>query len=42
MADNLTTTAGVIATDDEGGVHYQKVKLVDGTSGQTTAIVSPH
>lgn len=47
MADNLTTqsatlatipTATVIATDDVGGVHYQQVKLVDGTLNGTGAI----
>ena len=43
MADNVQITAGSgtpIGTDDEGGVHYQKVKLADGTSGQTTAIAA--
>jgi hypothetical protein len=43
MADNVAITAGTgtdIATDDEGAVHYQKIKLVDGTSGQTTAIAA--
>jgi hypothetical protein len=45
MADNVTTpTTGsgtatpVIATDDAAGVHYQKVKLIDGTADSTTAI----
>ena len=45
MADNVTlpttgtgTATPVVATDDEGGVHYQKVKLADGTSGSTAAI----
>ena len=46
MADNLTTTttvstvpdATVIATDDAGSAHYQKVKLVDGTADSTTVI----
>lgn len=49
MADNVTTqtatlatipTATAIATDDEAGVHYQKVKLADGTSGATTPIAA--
>lgn len=46
MADNLTTTTTVstvpggtvIATDDAGGVHYQMVKLVDGTLNGTDPI----
>lgn len=41
MADNLSITAGsgtTIATDDVGGVHYQKVKLVNGTADDATAI----
>jgi hypothetical protein len=41
MADNLAITAGVgtnIGTDDVGGVHFQKVKLVDGTADSSTAI----
>jgi len=46
MADNLTTTttvatvpaSTVIATDDAGSAHYQKVKLVDGTADSTTVI----
>lgn len=41
MADNLAITAGTgttIATEDEGGVHYQKIKLVSGESGSTEAI----
>jgi hypothetical protein len=36
MSDNVPITAGAgttIATEDEGGVHYQKVKLVAGASG---------
>lgn len=45
MTDNLTTqtaslatvpTASTIATDDVGGVHYQRMKLVDGTDGAST------
>lgn len=47
MADNLTTQSStpatvpsstVIATDDVAGVHYQRVKLVDGTLDGTSAI----
>jgi hypothetical protein len=43
MADNvLRTTVGsgdTFATDDAGGVHYQYIKLADGTLNSTTAIV---
>ena len=47
MADNLTTQSGTpatvpsattIATDDIAGIHYQRVKLVDGTLDGTGAI----
>lgn len=40
MADNLTlpATGSVAATDDIGGIHYQRMKLVDGTLDSTTAI----
>jgi hypothetical protein len=41
MADNVTITAGsgtTIATDDVSGVHYQRVKLMDGTSDGTDGI----
>ncbi len=41
MADNVAITAGsgtTIATDDISGVHYQRVKLVDGTLDGTGAI----
>lgn len=41
MADNVPITAGSgtnIATDDVSGVHYQRVKLVDGTLDSTAAI----
>ena len=45
MADNVTIPAqGVgdstpdVATDDVSGVHYQKVKLVDGTADSSTVI----
>lgn len=41
MADNVAITAGsgtTISTDDVGGVHYQEVKLIDGTADSTTPI----
>lgn len=41
MADNVAITAGAgttVATDDAGGVHFQRVKLVDGTLDGTDAI----
>lgn len=41
MADNVAITAGsgtTIATDDVGGTHFQRVKLVDGTLDGTGAI----
>lgn len=47
MADNLTTqsatpatvpSASVIATDDVSGVHFQRVKLVDGTLDSNVGI----
>ena len=42
MADNVTLNAGsggaVLATDDVASVHYQRVKLVDGTLEGTGAI----
>lgn len=41
MADNVPITAGsgtTIATDDVSAVHYQKVKLVDGTADSSAAI----
>lgn len=43
MADNTQLSAGtadgvVIATDDVSSVHYQRVKLVDGTLNSTDAI----
>lgn len=41
MADNVPITAGTgtdIATDDVSGVHYQRVKLVNGTLNATDAI----
>lgn len=41
MADNVAITAGSgtnIATDDVAGVHYQRVKLVNGTLDATDAI----
>lgn len=40
MADNVTLNAGsggdVIATEDIGGVEYQKVKIADGTAASTS------
>ncbi|MGQ0836337.1 MAG: hypothetical protein ACT4O5_15735 [Gammaproteobacteria bacterium] len=42
MVDNVVTNAGAggatIASDDVAGVHYQRVKLVDGTADSTAAI----
>ena len=47
MADNLTTqsatpatvpSSSVIATDEVSGVHFQRVKLVDGTADSNVAI----
>jgi hypothetical protein len=41
VADNVSITAGtgtVVATDQVGTDHYQKVKLVDGTADSSTAI----
>jgi hypothetical protein len=41
MADNIAITAGsgtTIATDDVSGVHYQRVKLVNGTLDANDAI----
>lgn len=41
MADNVPITPGAgatIATDDVGGAHFQRVKLVDGTLDSTAAI----
>lgn len=41
MADNVAITAGSgtsIATDDVSGVHFQRIKLVDGTLEGTTGI----
>jgi len=42
MADNLGYDPGSsvnIATDDVSGVHYQRMKIVDGTAEGTTALV---
>lgn len=39
MADNVAVTAGSgtsVATDDVSGVHYQRVKLTDGTADSST------
>ena len=41
MTDNITITQGSgtnVATDDVSGVHYQRVKLVDGTLDNSTGI----
>lgn len=41
MADNILVTAGegtTVSTDDIGGVHYQEVKLIDGTADSATPI----
>lgn len=41
MADNVAITAGAgttVATDDVSSVHFQKVKLVDGTADSSAAI----
>lgn len=41
MADNVAITAGTgtsVATDDVGGVHFQRMKLVDGTADSSEAI----
>lgn len=43
MADNIAITAGVgttVKTDDVAGVHYQQVKLVDGTLEATAVIAA--
>jgi len=43
VADNVAITAGSgtsVATDDVSGVHFQRVKLVDGTLDSSTAIAS--
>lgn len=38
MADNVTTNGITIATNDVGGVHHQKWKIVDGATGGTEAV----
>lgn len=41
MADNIAVTQGsgtTVATDDVSGVHFQQVKLVDGTADSSTVI----
>lgn len=41
MADNVAITAGSgtsVATDDVSGVHFQRVKLVDGAADSSAAI----
>lgn len=45
MADNVSVTAGVgtsIATDDVGGVQYQRVKLDGGGDGVAVPIIAGH
>lgn len=43
MADNLSVTAGNVATDEIGGAHYQRVKIAHGADGSATdtSSVSP-
>lgn len=41
MADNVAITAGAgtsVATDDVAGIHFQRIKLVDGTADSAVAI----
>lgn len=42
MADNITVTAGSfsadVATDDVSSVHYQKMKIADGTADSSTMV----
>lgn len=41
MTDNLSITPGsgaLAATDEIGGVHYQRIKIIDGTADSTAAI----
>jgi hypothetical protein len=43
MADNFEVTEGsgtTFASEDVAGVHYQKLKLIDGTGSSTTAIAA--
>lgn len=43
MADNIPITAGsgtTVATDDVSGVHYQYVKIVDGTANSNQVVSS--
>lgn len=43
MADNVPITSGSgtsIATDDVSGVHYQKMKLFDGTADSSTPVAA--
>lgn len=39
MADNLTTAAGTVGTDDISGVHYQRVKVAGGADGTAIDMV---
>jgi len=42
MSDNITLIGGyVVATEDVGGVHYQRTKLTDPSSGQSGGIGIP-
>lgn len=38
MADNLPVNGGTAATDDVGGVHYQRVKVAWGIDGVGTDV----
>lgn len=43
MPDNVDITSGVgtsVATDDVGGVHYQKIKLDAGGDGASVPVVA--
>jgi hypothetical protein len=39
MADNVTVNAGTFATDDVGGVHYQRIKLDLGGDGVASSLI---
>lgn len=41
MADNVTTTLGVMATDEIGGAHYQRVKIAVGADGAAADLATP-
>jgi hypothetical protein len=38
VSNNVSTTNGVIASDDIAGIQYQRVKLVDGSEDSTTGL----